>query len=77
METVKKWRPIHHAARFGYSDIVTLLLSKGASANNRTAGGMTPLALARHLHHDDVVEILAPRTAGRSDSGSSHGGWFW
>lgn len=79
--TRKKWTPLHHAARFGQKDVVLHLLSKGASSNVINSDGNTPFALAKHLNHLSVTEILDSRTTvarnGRSGSSSRNSGWFW
>lgn len=77
----KKWTPLHHAARFGKKEVVLHLLSKGASSNAVNSDGNTPFALAKHLNHLSVTEILDSRTTvarnSRQDSNSRSGGWFW
>ena len=40
-----KWTPLIYASRYGYKDIVELLIAKGANLNARAGGGdkHTPL----------------------------------
>lgn len=42
------WTPLHEACNHGHSDVVSILINKGANMNVRGMGGDTPL-------HDAVV----------------------
>ncbi|KAF5927175.1 hypothetical protein HPG69_016647 [Diceros bicornis minor] len=44
--------PLHVAAAMGQSDCIDLLLSHGASINDKDAKGETPMSIARRLHRE-------------------------
>ena len=47
------WTPLHEAAHKGHTDVVQLLLERGAEPNMTTTDlGNTPLMLAQGLHKD-------------------------
>jgi ankyrin repeat protein len=52
------YTPLHHAAINGRTEVVALLLSKGADINARTNVGSTPLMLAAQEAQKDVIEQL-------------------
>ena len=58
------WTALHWAANAGDLDMVVFLLELGADPNLRTAVDdyTTPLEEAVMAGHDDVAEILRPRT---------------
>ena len=47
------WTPLHERARAGHKEIAEILIAKGASINERTNGGETPLCLALQAHHGE------------------------
>ena len=53
--------PLHHAAAFGTSDIVSLLVDKGADVNAKNRRGSTPLFWS--LHDEAKVRLLVSRGA--------------
>ena len=46
------------ACRFGKKKIVSLLLEKGASVNEKNVAGSTPLHLACEYGDPDIVKVL-------------------
>ena len=42
-------------------ELVSYLLSKGASIHTKNSRGDTPLSLAVYMGHDEVVDVLLPR----------------
>jgi ankyrin repeat protein len=50
--------PLGYAARWGRSEMVTLLLERGADVNKAGAPWATPLAWARKKGHAEIIEIL-------------------
>lgn len=48
---------LFHAAAAGYTDIVKLLIEKGATVNE-SPGRTTPLMMASWLGHSDTVQVL-------------------
>lgn len=50
--------PIHWACRGGHAEIVTLLLSKGATNMSQNRMGDTPLHLAAYGNHFEAVQTL-------------------
>ena len=55
---MNKVTPLHNAAYRGFSECVTLLLSKGASVDAKDQSGDTPLHFASAGGHTHVVQIL-------------------
>ena len=58
-----KWTPIHLAAEYGTSEIINLLLKKGANINDITFFGKTPLMVANMLMKYDNVKFLIEKGA--------------
>lgn len=52
------WTPLHYAAAFGFPDLVSLLLERGASVEARDDSGATPLDVAREVSREDIAGIL-------------------
>ncbi len=52
------WEAIHVAAQQGHTEIVRLLLDRGASPNEKTKAGETPLELALRGKHPEVAALL-------------------
>lgn len=52
---------LHWAASRGLVDAAALALDLGADASERTATGLTPLAVAKRAHHVAVVGLLMSR----------------
>jgi RNA polymerase sigma factor (sigma-70 family) len=52
------WTPLHYAAAFGFPDLVSLLLERGASVDARDDSGATPLDVAREVSREDIAGIL-------------------
>ena len=52
------WTPLFWAARFGYTEVVKLLVSKGASKDLKDNNGDTPLSIAREWDRSEVVKFL-------------------
>lgn len=63
-----KWMTaLHHAAELGNSDVVRILLAKGAAPNAKTKFWMTPLHFAAIGGHTEVMALLlAPRAPSKS-----------
>ena len=53
------WTPLFWAARFGYTEVVKLLVSKGASKDLKDNNGDTPLSIAKEWDRSEVVKFLA------------------
>jgi ankyrin repeat protein len=66
---------LHYAADEGESEIVGLLLSKGAQANTRDVHGITPLMVASIKGHLEVVELLAEHVGPQWLEESDNMGW--
>ena len=49
---------MHYAAKQGKSDIVTVLLEKGADINAVNQKGLTPLLKAKKAEKGNVVKLL-------------------
>lgn len=54
---------LHVAATFGRANVAELLLALGADSRAQDAKGRTPLMLAEHARHDEVVRLLEGHTA--------------
>ncbi len=52
------WTPLHQAASHGFTDLVQLLLDRGADRAARSDDGRTPLEMARAGGHETVVALL-------------------
>uniref|UniRef100_A0A2K5Z587 Ankyrin 1 n=1 Tax=Mandrillus leucophaeus TaxID=9568 RepID=A0A2K5Z587_MANLE len=52
------YSPLHQAAQQGHTDVVTLLLKNGASPNEVSSDGTTPLAIAKRLGYISVTDVL-------------------
>ncbi|GFR97231.1 notch-regulated ankyrin repeat-containing protein [Elysia marginata] len=50
--------PLHEAVMNRRMDALALLVSRGADLSLIDESGQTPLALARFLNHQDVVEVV-------------------
>ena len=61
------WTPLHVVAQMGHTDIVQLLIDKGADIHTRCRRfddeGFTPLHLAAWMGRDDTVKALVARGA--------------
>ena len=75
------WSPLHHAAKVGDPEVVTLLLRAGYSASDRGLEGETPLHVAAEAGNKEALKAMlkhvprqpaAAAVAGAS-SGSSGG----
>jgi ankyrin repeat protein len=51
------------AAKWGKSNMVTLLLDKGANLESKTRDGLTPLHCAARSGHENVVDVMIQRGA--------------
>lgn len=54
----RKPSPLYQAAKKGYTDLVKVLVSKGADANKMTEGRFTPLHAAAMRGHTKTVQVL-------------------
>jgi ankyrin repeat protein len=54
---------LHHAARTGQRDVVTLLLKQGAAINQADKAGLTPLYLAAQAGRAEIVQLLLDQGA--------------
>ncbi len=52
------WTGLMYATLEGNTDLVNLLLSRGANVNHRGNGGQTPLMCASAMGYSDLVELL-------------------
>jgi len=52
------YTPLHWACYFGYTDLVELLLSKGADPNLISDTGRTCLEIATEMNYDSISELL-------------------
>ncbi|KAL5760117.1 hypothetical protein ACOSQ2_018955 [Xanthoceras sorbifolium] len=59
-------RPIHLAARLGFSNILQCLITAGCNINSRTASGETALMICARYRHEDCLKVLV---AGGADFG--------
>ncbi|HEY7699289.1 MAG TPA: ankyrin repeat domain-containing protein, partial [Vicinamibacteria bacterium] len=57
------WTPLHYAAAFGFPEIVSLLLERGASVDARDDSGATPLEVAREASREDIARLLLGQAA--------------
>ncbi|XP_066982864.1 ankyrin repeat domain-containing protein 50-like isoform X2 [Macrobrachium rosenbergii] len=51
------WSPLHHAAKFGASSIITAILQKNPDVNREDADGKTPLIVAAD-YSQNVLQLL-------------------
>ena len=68
----KKSTPLHIAAMKGFTKIAKRLLIHGADSSAVTSRGRTPMDVARHCGHQEIVDLLNRVT--RSGSGGHVGG---
>ena len=61
--TLPGWTPLHMAAREGYTDVVTLLLEKGAKVKQAKNGGRTPMYGAACDGRTGVEKLLLEQKA--------------
>ena len=57
------WTALTHAARTGNTELITLLLDRGADINAQDESGATPLIRASTRGHTDAVKLLLARGA--------------
>lgn len=55
--------PLHVAAKWGKSNMVTLFLDRSANLESKTRDGLTPLHCAARSGHETVVDLLLERGA--------------
>lgn len=58
----QRWTPLHWAAFSGSMDLARDLIAAGAEVGAAAGTGATPLRLAVHYGHDDMVEFLREQT---------------
>lgn len=59
------WTPLHYAASGPHTDLVALLLARGAEVEARSPNGTTPLMMAARYGSDDSVDLLLKQGASR------------
>ncbi|HLE68604.1 MAG TPA: sigma-70 family RNA polymerase sigma factor [Vicinamibacteria bacterium] len=52
------WSPLHYAAAYGFLDIISLLLERGASVDARDDSGALPLDVAREAGEEEAEALL-------------------
>ncbi|MFC1652081.1 ankyrin repeat domain-containing protein [Planctomycetota bacterium] len=57
------YAPLHWACYFGYSDLVELLIGKGADANLVSDTGRTPLEIATSMEYTNIADLLREQGA--------------
>ena len=57
------WSPVHYAASGPSSELLALLLDRGADVNARAPNGSTPLMMATSFGTEDSVKLLVQRGA--------------
>lgn len=57
------WTPLHYAATGGNTDIMNMLLDKGAQLDARSPNGTTPLMMAARYGSTKAVELLLQKGA--------------
>eukprot|EP00005_Dracoamoeba_jomungandri_P001316 CAMPEP_0174254968 /NCGR_PEP_ID=MMETSP0439-20130205/4304_1 /TAXON_ID=0 /ORGANISM="Stereomyxa ramosa, Strain Chinc5" /LENGTH=122 /DNA_ID=CAMNT_0015336891 /DNA_START=31 /DNA_END=399 /DNA_ORIENTATION=- len=67
--TVNKRTPLHHAADFGQTEVISYLIENGADVNAKDAFGITPLLAATYESHADAVAVLVKAGADKSAKG--------
>jgi len=55
--------PLHLAARYGFVNVVKVLIASGADVNAKDANGMTPLQIASKMGHQAVVDLLRKQSS--------------
>lgn len=63
---------LNYVAEYGYTEIVTLLLNRGANINIKSKDGYTPLHYAAMYGHKDILEILLVNKANVNEENYSH-----
>lgn len=61
------WRPLHFAARYGYTAIASLLLDLGCESVPQTHLGETPFFLAMRFHRVEIIKLFVDHGMGTSD----------
>jgi ankyrin repeat protein len=69
------WTPLHLACFYGYSELVTALVKRGADVGKRSANDMRQAALDVAIagRHSEIVELLLAHAA--DPNAASKGGW--
>jgi uncharacterized protein len=57
------WSPVHYAASGPSTEVLALLLDRGADLNARAPNGSTPLMMAARYGTEDSVKLLVQRGA--------------
>ena len=57
-KAVEGWTPLIAASRRGYLELVQFLCEAGADRGIRAKNGLTPLSVAEHMGHLDVLRCL-------------------
>ena len=52
--------PIHMAARYGFTEIVKILVHLTDNPNPPNNFGFTPIHVAAEMGHTEIVQILTP-----------------
>jgi pectate lyase len=55
--------PLHYAGRWGYKEIVELLLTKGADVNTKNNEDQTPVDIALSRNRKEIVDLLIAKGA--------------
>ncbi len=62
----REWTPLHYAAFSGHTEVVDLLVGRGADINARSTNGSTPLMMAVYEGREAMVSQLLHLGADRS-----------
>ena len=58
MSSQNGWTALHHAAKAGHLDVVTLLVEAGASPNHETKEDKVAICYAASANHAEVLSYL-------------------
>lgn len=58
MHTETFWTPLHWAARYGDTDLMKMMLEKGAKAFTPDVRGRFPIDIAGYFQHKSTVKLL-------------------